>query len=85
MFPVYVDSVVSPHMREARNYLMTWKKPALLIFGGQDLWYWPYLPIFKNMLPMAESLVVERGGHFLLETDAKDIESKLCEFLDTNC
>ena len=82
MFPVYPNSAVAPHMREARKCLMAWEKPTLLIFGRRDPFYWPYYPILKNMMPMAESYIVDKGGHFLLETDEEGINHIMWNFLD---
>ncbi|GMH76600.1 hypothetical protein TL16_g07137 [Triparma laevis f. inornata] len=87
LVPLRSTSEVAKDMKEARNFLRTFKKPVLMAFSDRD-------PItrgadkdIKSLFPSdgnVTSRVVEGGSHFLQDTHAGVICEYIIEFLEGN-
>ena len=84
LVPISADSPSAPPMREAREALKKWSKPALILFSdkdpitaGGDKW-------FRKIIPSAKEepeIVIKDAGHFLQEDKGEEIVDRIQEFL----
>ena len=82
LVPLFRDDPVAPHMLQAKQFLSTCKKPALIMFGDKD-------PITKGMdkqflslIPHAKHIVVKGASHFLQETHGPELSENIISFLE---
>lgn len=80
LVPTTPGTPVAAVMREAREALRAWDKPALILFSDND----PVLGggdrLFERLLPGARSERIRGGGHFLQDTRSSAIAEHLLSF-----
>ena len=88
MFPLLVpmqpDDPGAAEGRAARKKLMTWDKPALVMFSDSDPILGAAVPFFRKLLPTAKDqpeIVIEGAGHFLQEEKGEEIAGHIDAFL----
>ncbi|MBX3413638.1 MAG: haloalkane dehalogenase [Pirellulales bacterium] len=85
LVPISPDDPGSPGMRQTREVLSRWQKPALVMFSdgdpitaGGDRW-------FRRVIPTAQdqpAVVIAGGGHFLQEDRGEEIAEEILKFID---
>lgn len=73
MIPASPDAPLAALMREAREALVRWDKPALVLFSDDDPILGGAFTLFRRLLPNAGAVLLEGGGHFLQETKGTEI------------
>ena len=82
MVPLFRDDPVAYHMTQARSYLSTCKKPALIMFGDNDPITKGIDKDFMKMMPHAKQVTVKGASHFLQETHGPQLSEKIISFLN---
>ena len=82
MVPLYVDDPVAYHMAQARAYLSTCKKPALIMFGDKDPITKGIDKEFIKMMPHAKHVIIKGASHFLQETHGPQLSENIVSFLN---
>lgn len=85
LVPMHPDDPGAKEMRQARNVLSTWEKPALVLFSdsdpitrGGDLWFRRLMRIRKDDQP---HIVIQGAGHFLQEDKGAEIAAHIAQFM----
>ena len=85
LVPMSPDDPGAKEMRQARNVLSTWEKPALVLFSdkdpitkGGDLWFRRLMRIRKDDQP---HIVINNAGHFLQEDKGEEIAAHIAQFM----
>lgn len=85
LVPLKPEDPGAKEMRQARNVLSTWEKPALVLFSdsdpitkGGDLWFRRLMRIRKEDQP---HIVIEGAGHFLQEDKGEEIAAHIAQFM----
>lgn len=85
LVPQSPDDPGAKEMRQARNVLSTWEKPALVLFSdsdpitkGGDLWFRRLMRIRKDDQP---HIVIKGAGHFLQEDKGAEIAAHIVQFM----
>jgi haloalkane dehalogenase len=84
LVPLFMDDPVTPHMWEAKNFLKTWKKPVLLMFGDKDAITRGQENMFLGLTPHATFIPIKGAGHFLQETHGEELSTNIHKFIITN-
>ena len=86
LVPMHPDDPGAKEMRQARNVLSTWEKPALVLFSdkdpitkGGDLWFRRLMRIRKDDQP---HIVINNAGHFLQEDKGEEIAAHIGQFIE---
>jgi haloalkane dehalogenase len=82
MVPLFRDDPVAHHMTQARAYLSTCKKPALIMFGDSDPITKGLEKDFMKMMPHAKHVTIKGASHFLQETHGPQLSEKIISFLN---
>lgn len=91
MFPKLVPD--SPHdegvpeMKQAREVLGQWQKPAIVLFSDKDPIMRGAAPFFHELIPTAARephITIKGGGHFLQEDCGETIAAHIHEFIRRN-
>lgn len=80
LVPVYKDDPVAYHMISTRNYLKTWTKPALVMFGDSDPFTAGQEKLFLNLIPGAKFISIPGASHLLQETHGEDLTDYIIKF-----
>jgi pimeloyl-ACP methyl ester carboxylesterase len=81
LVPLLVDDPVAPYMREARNFLKTWKKPTLVMFGSEDDITRGADHMFARLIPHARVVPIAEGGHFIPESHPEILVHNVIGFI----
>ena len=80
MMPLFRDDPVGLRTNQARHFLKTWTKPALIMFSDADPITKGQEQIFKRLLPHAKEVEISGGAHFLQDTHGEDLARNIVEF-----
>jgi haloalkane dehalogenase len=82
LVPLRRDDAVATEMQRAREFLKSWKKPALVMFSDRDPVTRGGGRFFCEQIPGAEPEVVIRdAGHFLQEENSSEVAEHIVKFL----
>lgn len=85
MVPMTPDDPVSPFMREARERLATWEKPAFVLFANEDPVLGGAHTFFRRLLPTAKEqpeVFIKGASHFLQEERGEEIAQHILDFIE---
>jgi len=84
MVPVRPDMEAAPELRQARQDLQEWTKPALVMFSDKDPVTAGGDKFFKEHIPGAKGqphATIKDAGHFLQEDKGPEIANRILEFM----
>ncbi len=85
LVPIEYDQAGAAEMRETREALRTWTKPALVMFSDGDPVTRGGDRFFRKLIPSAKDepeIVIEGAGHFLQEEKGEDIAHHIVSFIE---
>lgn len=84
MVPIKPDDPAAGELRKARDGMMKWNKPALVMFSDQDPITRGADKLFRAWIPTARDqpeIVIKDAGHFLQEDQGEEIAEQILEFI----
>ncbi|XP_040566168.1 haloalkane dehalogenase [Lepeophtheirus salmonis] len=81
LIPVCKDDLVGTYNMETRNFLKTWTKPALVMFGDRDVTCAAYEKLFKNLLKEMTVQRIAGASHYMQETHGPILSENIVSFL----
>lgn len=84
LVPVTPDDPAAQEMREAREVLRKWTKPALVMFSDGDPITKGGDGFFRALIPSAQEqpeIVIQGAGHFLQEDKGEEVARNILDFL----
>jgi len=85
LVPIDPNQAGAREMREARDALSRWTKPALVMFSDGDPVTRGGDRFFRKLIPSAKDepeIVIEGAGHFLQEEKGEDIARHIVSFIE---
>ena len=82
LIPTTPDAPGAAEMRETREALRSWSKPALVCFSDSDPVFSPAVGrSFVDLIPTARFSLIAGAGHFLQEEKGADVASCILDFV----
>lgn len=84
LVPITPDDPASPAMRQARERLSQWRKPALIMFSDGDPITRGADRFFRALIPSAKEqpeITIHDAGHFLQEDKGEEIARHILDFM----
>lgn len=81
MVPIKPDDPLAQIMQSARQYFTTWTKPVLVMFATDDPILGAAAPLFTTLMPHAQRIDLEAGGHFLQESQGATLAQHILDFM----
>jgi haloalkane dehalogenase len=81
LVPTRPDDPASAANRLAWHRLSTWDKPFLVAFSDSDPITSPMAPVLGGLVPGAESVTIEGGGHFVQEDAGPELAAAIARFV----
>jgi haloalkane dehalogenase len=85
LVPILPDDPGAAEMRQAREVLSRWNKPALIMFSDGDPITRGGDKFFRKLIPTAKNqpeIVIRDAGHFLQEEKGKEIAQHILDFVE---
>jgi haloalkane dehalogenase len=85
LVPILPDDPGAAEMRQAREVLSRWSKPALILFSDGDPITSGGDKFFRKLIPTAKNqpeIVIKDAGHFLQEEKGEEIAQHILDFVD---
>lgn len=85
LVPIQEDNPGAATLREARDKLAAWDKPALVMFSDKDPIMSGVDRFFRALIPTATDqpeIVIKDAGHFLQEDKGEEIAEHILAFID---
>ena len=85
LVPIHPDDPGAAEMRQARQLLSKWDKPALVMFSDGDPITRGGDRFFRKLIPTAKDqpeIVIKGAGHFLQEEKGEEIARHILDFID---
>jgi haloalkane dehalogenase len=85
LIPLKVDDPGAAELRETRDKLSRWDKPALVMFSDSDPVTMGGDRFFRKLIPTAKDqpeITIQGGGHFLQEDKGPEIARHIVAFVD---
>lgn len=82
--PTSPDDEGAEEMRETREFLSGWNKPAFVLFSDSDPITRPSRDFLRDLIPTAKDqpdIWVEGAGHFLQEDKGREIAEHIVDFI----
>ncbi|MFZ3090334.1 MAG: haloalkane dehalogenase [Nitrospirota bacterium] len=84
LVPLQPDDPGAAEMRQAKDFLSKWSKPALVMFSDKDPITSGADRFFRELIPSAKNqpeIVIKDAGHFLQEEKGEEIAQNIIEFM----
>jgi len=82
LIPTTPEAPGASEMRETREALRSWRKPALICFSDSDPVFSPAVGrAFADLIPAARFSSIAGAGHFLQEEKGPEIAAKILDFV----
>lgn len=85
MVPLEREQPVAAEMRQTRDVLSRWEKPALIMFSNNDPILGGAHAFFRELIPSAKKqpeIIIRGAGHFLQEEKGAEIAQHILAFME---
>ncbi|MBI3354105.1 MAG: haloalkane dehalogenase [Nitrospirae bacterium] len=84
LVPIHYDDLGAAEMRQTRDFLSKWNRPALVMFSDKDPITHGADRFFRKLIPSAKNqpeITIKDAGHFLQEEKGEEIAQNIIEFM----